>query len=165
MMTGPEQRVIETLKGLDVSYEIIEIDPAFSDTVAFCEKYGFPPEQTCNTIIVISKKGPTKYAACVVLSNTRLDVNKRVKNLLGVQKASFANAEEMQALTGMQVGGVTPFGLPADLPLFVDQQVMMPEWVIVGGGGRGIKIKLAPSVLLKLGAQVIPDLALEQANS
>ena len=67
--------------------------------------------------------GPTRYAACVVLANTRLGVNKRVRKLLGVSKASFATSEEMIELTGMEAGGVTPFALPADLPIYVNGRV------------------------------------------
>ena len=160
-MSSSEQQVLNALDGLGMPYDAISIDPAFADTAAFCEKYNYPPHQSCNAIIVASKKEPKKYAACLVLATTRLDVNKRVTKLLGVSKASFATAEEMMALTGMQVGGVTPFALPEGLPIFVDQRVMECDWVIIGGGGRSLKIKVSPQVLLKLGAQPIEQLALE----
>jgi prolyl-tRNA editing enzyme YbaK/EbsC (Cys-tRNA(Pro) deacylase) len=160
-MSEPEKRVIEAADRSGVPYEVIEIDPQFSDTALFCERYGYPVEQTCNTIIVVSKKGPKRAAACVIVANTRLDVNKRVRGLLGVSKASFASAEEMGELTGMEVGGVTPFSLPTELPLYVDERVMNQEWVILGGGGRGIKIKISPEVFVKLGADVVSKLALE----
>jgi prolyl-tRNA editing enzyme YbaK/EbsC (Cys-tRNA(Pro) deacylase) len=159
-MTDQEQRMIDAVNKTGVPYEIIWIDPHFSDTTAFCEKYGYPPGQTCNTIIVTSKKGPAKTAACVVLADARLDVNKRVKNLLGVQKVSFASAAEMVALTGMEVGGVTPFCLPAGVMIYVDQQVMNPDWVVLGGASRRIKIRINPEVLTQLGAVVIAGLAL-----
>ncbi|MGH9908705.1 MAG: YbaK/EbsC family protein [Pyrinomonadaceae bacterium] len=160
MILELEERVIAAVNNTGVPHQIIAIDPNFSDTAAFCERYGFLPEQTCNTIIVISKKGPKRIAACVLAANARLDVNKRVKNLLGVQKASFASAAEMVALTGMEMGGVTPFALPMGIPLYVDAQVMKPDWVILGGGSRRIKIQINPEALTRLGAQVIQGLAL-----
>lgn len=160
VMANPEQNVIEALQRTEISFEIINIDPEFSDTAAFCERYAYPPENTCNTIIVVSKRGQKKYAVCVVLANTKLDVNKRVKNLLGTSKASFATSDEMAELTGMVVGGVTPFSLPAELPLYVDERIMSREWVILGGGSRRIKIKIAPEVFRKLGAEIVSDLAL-----
>jgi prolyl-tRNA editing enzyme YbaK/EbsC (Cys-tRNA(Pro) deacylase) len=98
-----------------------------------------------------------------VLATTQLDVNKRVRKLLGVAKASFATAEEMMALTGMQVGGVTPFALPAGLPLYVDERIMQLEWIILGSGGRTAKIKIAPEVFTKLGATTVADLALDRS--
>ena len=78
---------------------------------------------------------------------------------MGVRKTSFSTAEEMQTLTGMQVGGVTPLGLPIDLPLWIDSRVMDCERIIVGGGGRDLKVKMDPQVLLKLGGESVVDLA------
>jgi prolyl-tRNA editing enzyme YbaK/EbsC (Cys-tRNA(Pro) deacylase) len=157
-MNSPEESVLEALRNLGVPYEEIQIDPAFADTAAFCEKYGYPVESSCNTIIVASKREPKKFVACVVLAHTRLDVNKRVTKLMGVPKASFASAEEMMALTGMQVGGVTPFCLPTGIPLYVDDRIMALDWIILGGGGRSLKIKTSPVVFEKLGAEVISNL-------
>src|SRR2546427_1892039 len=151
----PEEIVAAAVAKLGVPYELIPIDPAFADTAAFCEKYGYPPERTCNTIIVASKKEPKQYCACTVLSPNKLDVNKKVTKLMGVSKASFASAEEMQALTGMEVGGVTPFSLPPGIPLYVDSRVMEPDWVIIGGGGRSLKVKISPQAFLKASAQIV----------
>jgi prolyl-tRNA editing enzyme YbaK/EbsC (Cys-tRNA(Pro) deacylase) len=159
-MLTPEEIVIIALQKLDVSYELIDIDPNFADTAAFCEKYSYPAERSCNTIIVASKKEPKRYVACVVLAHTRLDVNKRVTNLMDVSKASLASAEEMIALTGMQVGGVTPLSLPAGVPLYIDDRIMALDWIILGGGGRSLKIKTSPEVFRKLGAEVVSGLAM-----
>ena len=162
-MTPPGQTVISAVKSLGMAFELIAIDPAYADTAAFCEKYGYPLDRSANTIIVASKKEPKKFAACVVLAHTQLDVNKRVRHLLGVSKASFATAEEVQAVTGMQVGGVTPFALPTEWPLYVDERIMGLEWVILGGGGRETKIKISPEVFTKLGAEIIAGLGLERS--
>ena len=130
-----------------------------ADTAAFCAHYGYPPEQSANTILVASKRPQGHYSACVVLSTTRLDVNKKVCQLMGVKKASFASADITAELTGMMIGGVTPFALPDELPLYVDAAVMDNPWVILGGGSRSIKVKIAPGALVELGGQVVPELA------
>src|SRR5215467_14614838 len=156
----PEEQVADAIGKLAVPYELIPTDPTFADTAAFCEKYGYPVERSCNTIVVASKKEPKQFVACVVLAHTRLDVNKRVTRLMGVSKASFASAEEMMALTGMQVGGVTPFSLPAGMPLYIDDRIPSLEWIILGGGGRGVKIKTSPEVFDKLGAEVVSGLGI-----
>ena len=152
--------VLETVENLGFPYEIIEIDTNLADTALFCENYGFPIEQSGNTIIVGSKKEPKLFAACVVLATTKLDVNKCVRNLMGVSKASFASAEEMKKLTGMEVGGVTPFSLPEGIKLYVDSRIMELNWLILGGGGRDKKLKISPEVFNNLGAEIIENLAL-----
>lgn len=156
-----EQQVSEALARLGVPYELIRIDPAYADTAAFCEKYGFAPEQSGNTIIVGSRKEPRQFAACLVLAHTRLDVNHTVRDLMGVSRLSFATAEDTRALTGMLIGGVTVLALPPDLPIYVDDRIMTLDWVILGGGSRSSKIKVSPEVLRKLpGVRAVPGLAL-----
>jgi len=155
-----QERVRGVLEGLGVPYEIMTIDPDFADTAAFCAKYGIPLEQSANTIIVASKKEPKQYCACLVLATTRLDVNHGVKKLMNASRVSFASADETKALTGMLIGGVTVFALPDTLAIYVDERVMAPEWIIVGGGGRSTKVKLAPDVLRRLpNVTVVPGLA------
>lgn len=154
-------RVLAALDAAGVVYEPLPCDPEFADTVPFCERYGVPLERSANTILVASRTEPKRYAACVVLASTRLDVNRTVRKRLGVRRCSFADAEETRALTGMEIGGVTVAGLPPDVPLWVDARVMEQPWVIVGGGSRSLKVKLAPAELRKLGAEVVEGLAME----
>ena len=155
-----EQRVRTVLDGLGLPFTLEAIDPAFADTTAYCERYGVPLERAANTIIVASKKEPRQFAACVVKATTRLDVNHAVKRLLNTNRVSFASADETRALTGMLIGGVTVFALPPDLPVYVDEQVMAPDWVILGSGSRSSKIRVSPEALRRLpGAQVVSGLA------
>jgi prolyl-tRNA editing enzyme YbaK/EbsC (Cys-tRNA(Pro) deacylase) len=153
--------VRQTLDQLGIDCEIMPIDPAFADTEAFCRKYDVPLEQSANTIIVASKKEPKQFCACVVLADSRLDVNGKVRRLMNVPRASFAVPEDMRALTGMEVGGVTPFGLPETLPLYVDARVLDHPWVIVGAGGRSAKLRLDPRGFERLKAIFIPELGLK----
>lgn len=164
-MSSPSSTVVKSLEKLDVPFEIIEIDPAFAATATFCERYRFPLEKSANTIVVASKRGPKKHAACVVLATQRLDVNKTVRKLMEVSRASFASSNEMKELTGMEVGGVTPISLPREIPLYVDKRVMVCDWIILGGGGKDLKIKISPDIFLKLGATIVPDLGMEQIKS
>ena len=96
-----------------------------------------------------------------MLGVDRLDVNKKVRKLMEVSRLSFANAEATTNLTGMMIGGVTPFGLPEELPLYVDSKVMGTSRVILGGGSRSGKISINPKELLKNPAtQVIEGLSI-----
>ena len=152
--------VQQQLDRLGVPYEIFPCDPALADTANFCAAYGFKPEESANTIVVVGKSDPPVYAACVVLAHTRLDVNRVVRSRLGTRKASFAPSEETRALTGMEIGGVTVFGLPPDLPIWVDARVMDQERIVLGGGSRSTKVLAPPSILLRLpGAEVVEGLA------
>ena len=164
-LDATEQATIAAAERIGVPFEVIPCDPADADTAAFCARYGYPAERAANTIVVASKKEPKQYGACVVLATTRLDVNHAVRDLLGVNKVSFASAEEMNALTGMRVGGVTAFGLPDGLPLYVDARVMDLEWIILGTGGRNGKIRISPEVFHRMaGVKVVEGLAIPQRS-
>ena len=160
-MSDIQQAVIDHLAATGVAHELIECDPELADTAAFCDHYGYPLNQSANTIVVASRKPEGHNAVCVVLATTRLDVNKKVRSLLEVRKLSFAPPELTMELTGMLIGGVTPLALPEGLPIWVDSRVMEHDWVILGGGSRSLKVKVDPRVLETLpAAEVIEDLAL-----
>ena len=152
--------VAEALAVHAIRHEVLECSPDLADTAEFCEHYGFTLSEAANTILVSSRKvDPPRYAVCVVLGTTRLDVNRRVRALLEVKRASFADAETTIAVTGMLVGGVTAPGIRG-LPIYVDQAVMETTRVVMGGGNRSSKIVLAPAELLKLpGVEVVDGLA------
>lgn len=155
-----EAAVLAALEATGEPFEVIEIDPDLADTAAFCAAYGYPLETSANCIVVASKDDPPVMAACLALATTKLDVNKRARKLLGVRKLSFAPAELTREVTGMEIGGVTPFALPPGLPLWLDARVAACERVIVGGGSRRLKLEVPPAALLAVGAEVVDDLAL-----
>ena len=149
-----------SLEELGVEFDVLECDPALADTAAFVAAYGIPLERSANTIVVASKGASPTYAACVLLATTSLDVNTVVRREMGVRKASFAAADPVRELTGMEIGGVTPFGLRDDVPVLVDARVMEPDWIVLGGGNRSSKLRLAPVALRSLGAvRVVEGLA------
>jgi prolyl-tRNA editing enzyme YbaK/EbsC (Cys-tRNA(Pro) deacylase) len=158
-----ERTVHGALDVLGARYEVMLCDPALADTAAFCAHYGVDPAKSANAILIASRKEPKRYAVCLVLATTKLDVNKKVAELLGVKKLSFATGEETVALTGMMIGGVTPFGLPAGIPIYVDSRVIAIDEVIVGGGSRSSKLRIAPEIFTRMpGVQVIELLALDR---
>lgn len=158
-MNGVEDRVVAALAATGLAYELIPCDPDLADTAAFCAHYGYPESQSANTIVVASRRPQGHNAACVVLATTRINVNTVVRSRLGVRKVSFAPPEATAEITGMVMGGVTPFGLPDELPLWVDAHVMDHDWVILGGGSRSLKIKVDPAALTAVGGDVVSGLA------
>jgi prolyl-tRNA editing enzyme YbaK/EbsC (Cys-tRNA(Pro) deacylase) len=154
--------VLESMRLLGIIYEEMPCDPALADTARFCEAYGVPLDRSANTILVASRRPEGQVTACLVLATTRLDVNGVVRRRMGVKKASFADAEQTKEMTGMEIGGVTIFGLPAGIPVWIDPRVMENDWIIIGAGSRTAKIRLDPGQLAGLnGFEVVPDLAQE----
>lgn len=147
---GAADRVAASLHTLGVDAEVMACDPDLADTANFCAAYGVDPADSANAILVASRRDPPSVALCVVLATTRLDVNGTVKRTLGAGKVSFADADTTRRITGMEIGGVTPFGLPAGIPVWVDPGVLQRARIVVGGGDRASKLRLVPGALLRI---------------
>lgn len=139
---------------------VTEVDPDLADTAAFTAAYAVPLEVSANCVVVAGKRGgETTLAACLVLATTRADVNGLVRRELDARKASFAPMDLAVEQSGMAYGGITPIGLPADWPIFVDAAVAAVDLAVVGSGTRTSKLAVPGSVLATLpGARVLEGL-------
>ena len=137
------------------------IDPELADTAAFCERYGVSADDSANCVVIAGRRADrVSYAACVVLAPTRADVNGYVRRRLDARKASFAAMADAVELSGMEFGGITPIGLPAQWPVLVDAAVLARDVVVIGSGLRRSKLALPAAALTDLpGAEVVDDLA------
>ena len=141
--------------------QVAEIDPDLADTQAFCDAYGIALAQSANCVVVAGRRGEdVRHAACLVLATTRADVNGVVRRRLDARKASFAPREQTVQATGMEYGGITPVGLPADWPVLVDATVVAAGQVVIGSGLRRSKLVLPGAAVADLpGVEVLPGLA------
>jgi len=140
---------------------VAEIDPDLADTAAMTEAYQVPLDASANCVVVMGRRGgEERAAACVVRADTRADVNNVVRRALDVRKCSFLDHDRAVEETGMEYGGITPIGIPADWRLLVDEITTDIELAVIGSGIRGSKLFL-PGLLLGAlpGAEIVPDLA------
>lgn len=162
LLAGPTRDALSSLDpALAARILVGPIDPSLADTAAFCAAYDVELAASANCLVVAGRRGETTtYAACVVLATTRADVNGVVRRLLDARRASFALMDDAVAATGMEYGGITPLGLPAEWRIFMDARVRDVPEAIIGSGLRASKIALPGEVLAALpGVEVIEDLA------
>jgi prolyl-tRNA editing enzyme YbaK/EbsC (Cys-tRNA(Pro) deacylase) len=160
LLAEPVAEALRAWKG-EASFQVAQIDPGLADTAAFCERYGVPLDASANCVVVAARRGgDVRLAACVVLATTRADVNGVVRRRLDARKASFAPQDQAVAETGMEYGGITPFGLPPSWPVLVDEAVTGRPHVVVGSGVRRSKLIVPGAALAGIAtAEVLPDLA------
>ena len=155
-LLGPP--VAAALGSLTAPAWVARIDDDLADTAAFTQAYAVPPEASANCVVVAARRaGVTTLAACLVLATTRADVNGLVRRHLDARKASFAPQDVAVAESGMEFGGITPVGLPADWPVLVDPEVEAADFVVIGSGTRGSKLAVAGSLLAALPAAEVLD--------
>lgn len=159
LLAEPVQRAIVTLPNIE-RVGATEIDPNLSDTAAFCEHYQVGMNQAANCVVLEAKRADkTWFAACVILGNTRADVNGLARRTLDARKVSFAPMEKAVAETGMEYGAITPVGLPSDWSILIDKAVADSDYVIIGSGIRKSKLAVPGSFLASLpNAQVLEGL-------
>ena len=150
LLAEPTQHALAQA-GLLEQVGVVEIDPSLSDTATTQQEFGLQPDTLANCVVVGGKReGNERLAACVVLADSRADINGVVKRLLDVRKASFLTVERAVELTGMEYGGITPVGLPAGWPVLIDRRVTETDIVVLGSGVRRSKILVPGSLLGRL---------------
>ncbi|GAB2963798.1 YbaK/EbsC family protein [Streptomyces pseudoechinosporeus] len=158
-LTRPVADAVRHWRGNVPAEQIVYVDtePDWADTATFLEHYG--PElldQSANCVVVAGKRGgESTLAACVVLSAARVDVNGVVRRQLGARKASFAPMDTATGETGMEYGGITPIGLPADWPVLMDSAVVDLPYVLVGSGRRRGKLLVPGKAFAELPNAVV----------
>ena len=138
--------------------EIFECLDEFSDTENFCNHYGFDIEDSCNAILIKAKKPEEFYAMFCLLGANRLDVNYKAKEAMGAKRVSFASRDEAELVTKQIYGGISPLGLPENIKVFIDKNVIEREKLFIGAGNRVSKFFLAPETLIKLSHAEVLDL-------
>ena len=138
--------------------EIFECLDEFSDTENFCNHYGFDIEDSCNAILIKAKKPEEFYAMFCVLGANRLDVNHKAKEAMGAKRVSFASRDEAELVTEQIYGGISPLGLPENIKVFIDKNVIEREKLFIGAGNRVSKFFLSPETLIKLSNAEVLDL-------
>lgn len=160
LMADPVARALADLP-LAHTAGVTEIDPSFSDTAALADAHGTPLAASANCVVVRGKRaGELRYAACLALATTRINVNSVVKERLDVRKISFAPMEEAVELSGMEFGAITPIGLPEGWTLLIDAAVAAAPELIIGSGVRGSKLFVSGELLASLPkAEIVEGLA------
>jgi len=162
-LVAPSVAAALAAAGLADDVGVAEIDPAVSDTAATEATYRVPAAALVNCVIVGGQRaGVEKVAALLVPSTLRADVNNVVRRHLDVRKLSFLPREAAVAATGMEFGGITAIGLPAEWAILVDPTPLDEPVVIIGSGVRGSKLLLPGALLARLpGVEVLPGLGRE----
>ena len=116
-----------TLSALNLWFRFIEFD----EPVRTVEQAGKKVEaqKIAKSIVMIDSVGEPLLAIVPALSMVS---HKKLKELLNVRDVRLANAEEVFRHSGYPAGGVPPFNKIKRV--FLDQQVLQNETVIVGGG-------------------------------
>lgn len=87
----------------------------------------------------------------IVLMHGDCEVStKQLARALGVKSVSPCDAQTAQKQTGYVVGGTSPFGTRARLPVYVERTILALPEIYINGGKRGFLVRINPQDLPKL---------------
>jgi len=119
---------------------------------------GVAPERIAKTLSFAKDDG---CILIVAAGDARID-NPRFKAHFGM-KAKMLSAEDALRLTGHAVGGVCPFALPEDVPVYLDESLKRFDIVYPAAGNAASAVRLTPEELFALsGAEKWIDVGKKQ---
>lgn len=124
---------------------LIEVEGTTATVDTAAEALGVEPGRIAKTLAV--RAGEQTFLL-VARGNARLD-NGKTKREFGA-RPRMLGAEETFALTGHPVGGVCPFGLATDLPVYFDETLKAFDVVYPAGGSRNTSVRVPTDRLFEL---------------
>lgn len=140
----------------NTAHEITTFPDTMRDAEEIAAWLNIPPGQLFKTLVVIR---PDKGKPLLVMTpaDRQLDL-KKVAAAAGEKKLTMATHAEAEALTRLQVGGISALALlNRGFEIYIDDSALAFSQIYVSGGQRGLDVKLAVTDLLHLtGARPIP---------
>jgi Cys-tRNA(Pro) deacylase len=140
-----ETPVGRALDALSIPYRAFTHAGPIHSLEQAAEERGQRPEQVVRSILF--RAGQDDYLMVLVAGPQQVDW-KALRRTLGQSRVSMASADDVLAVTGYEIGAVSPFGLPRPLRVLVDASVEREEEVSLGSGTRGTTIILRSADLL-----------------
>lgn len=146
----PLQRVQKFFATLPFPLEIILFDECTSTSFLAARALGVEVGQIAKTLVFKGREnGETPKENLIIVTSGDVKVNtKKIRDLVGY-KPRFANGEEALAITGYPPGGVCPFGLPPDLPVFIDVSMNRFPVVYAAAGTDNSAVPITVEQLLQ----------------
>jgi Cys-tRNA(Pro) deacylase len=88
-----------------------------------------------------------RKALVVLMHGDREVSTKQLARSLGVKTVSPCDAQTAQKHTGYMVGGTSPFGTRARLPVYVERTIFGLPKIYINGGKRGFLVEIEPKDL------------------
>lgn len=130
-------KVREYLKSWGRDTDILEFDTSSATVQLAAEALDVEPGRIAKTI---SFKDGENALLVVAAGDVKID-NSKFKKEFGF-KAKMLSADEVLEYTGHAVGGVCPFGLKNNLPVFLDESLKRFDTVFPACGSSNSAIKL-----------------------
>ncbi len=142
------------LDKLNINYEILtyNISDGKIDGISVAEKIAEPVDIVYKTLVL---KGKNIF---VVILPVNREINlKTMAKVVDEKKVQMIAVKEIFTLTGYVRGGCSPFAMKKKYPLYIQDDILNQDYIIVSGGQKGIQIKMKTADFLKASEAKLVD--------
>lgn len=142
-----------------VAYTVLpHSQPVFTVAEAAAQR-GVVAEEMVKSIL-LRETGGGRYAMACILGPDRLDHRAVREHLPGDwQRLTFANDQEITAITGYLKGAVNPLCLPVDVPVIFDEAISRCRRVNISAGDLMFGLELEAADLIRLANAQLAQIA------
>ncbi len=156
-----EPPVAQALTALAIPHRVFRHTGQVTSLEQAAAERGQRPSQVVRSILF--RLGAERFALVLVAGPDQVDW-KTLRQIVGQSRLTMATAAEVLAVTGYPIGAVSPFGMPAPLPIYIDRSVLAEAEVSIGSGVRNTTVILRSADLLQaLPAAVVGDFCVADA--
>jgi prolyl-tRNA editing enzyme YbaK/EbsC (Cys-tRNA(Pro) deacylase) len=137
--------VREFLKQWGRDQDVIELAESTATVALAAAALGLEPARIAKSLTLNRKGGPGVLV--VAAGDARLD-NQKFRARFGAAP-KMMTPEQAQAFTGFSVGGISPFGLPPEAEVFLDESLRRFETVFPACGSANSMIEIRLDDLAK----------------
>jgi Cys-tRNA(Pro)/Cys-tRNA(Cys) deacylase len=134
-------RAIAYLKQKKIPYDLVKYEHGEKGAEFAARATGYPLERTVKTLVVELER--KRYCLALLPGHRELDL-KKLASLCGVKRATMADIQTAERLTGYLVGGISPFGTQQRLETVMEGSLLDNEEILINAGQRGVMLKMAP---------------------
>lgn len=139
------QDLISLLKKNNITYQLYEHLPVYTSQEA-AKIRQTSQTQGAKALVFLADKKPILL---VLPGNKKVDT-RTFKKTFGVNDLSFAKAEQVLELTGLEIGAIPPFGNVMNLTTYVDKTLLNEEEIAFNAGAHTKSIKMKTKDYLNL---------------
>ena len=151
------------LDAREILYEAVSFPPHIHSAAGVAEAVGLSPQQVLKTLVVLQASG--RPMLVMVGGDRQLDL-KQVARAVGAKKVRLATRREAEALTGLQVGGISALALlshPFDV--FIDHRATQLCHVLVSAGKQGVNLRIGVPDLIRITGACSIEATAEEGDS
>ncbi|MFB9868946.1 YbaK/EbsC family protein [Vreelandella sulfidaeris] len=127
----------------DITIE--ELDTSTATVELAAQAHGVAPGQIAKTLAFKVGEQPLLIVAS---GDARID-NRKIRDTFG-GKAKMLDADTVMELTSHPIGGVCPFGLVTNIPVYCDESLRAYDEVLPAAGSPTSAVRLSPQRLADL---------------